>query len=109
MYCAESDGSAIIDTTLQASQLGVVETVSLKEKHVMLFRSLLSVQHYNKVVIQVMNTGTTPATLYKRTNFASFTPQKYVFGVDKATLSWEGSPQTTQQCLALKVPTDNLF
>lgn len=55
-----------------------------------------------------MNTDTAPATLNKGTKLVSFIPQEYVFVVDEATLNWEGSLQTTQKFVALKVPTDNL-
>ena len=97
-----------LDSTFQASQIGLVEPVSLKVNHVMLAHSLSSVQYNNNVVVQVMNTDTAPVTLYKGTKLASFTSQEYVFVLDEATLNWEGSLQTMQQCPALKVHTDNL-
>ena len=66
-----------LDSSFQGSQIGPVEPVNLKVKHLMLTHALSPVQ-YNNVAVQVMNTDTAPATLYKGTKLGSFTPQEYI-------------------------------
>ena len=58
-----------------------------------LAHSLSSVYDKNVVMIQVMNTGSSPVTLYKGTRLASFIPQEHVLVID-GPQTWEGRPHT---------------
>lgn len=66
---------------------GLVEPVDLtgKSKHVLIARSISPVESSNRVVLQLINTGSKEVTLYKGMKVATFTPQQNVTVFDNFT------------------------
>ena len=64
------------------AEIGLVEALLTKLQHLVVARSLSAI-HNNRVIVQVMNTGPLPLTLYKGTKLATYTPREHILLIDQ--------------------------